>query len=34
VQRYSGEEKLLFEELSYGLFFGTVSFADSLNPDI
>jgi len=34
VQRYYGEEELLFEELSYGLFFGTVSFADSLNPDI
>ena len=30
VQRYSGEEASLFEELRYGLFFGTVSFADKL----
>ncbi len=30
VQRYSGEEASLFEELRYGLFFGTASFADKL----
>ncbi len=30
VQRYSKEEASLFEELRYGLFFGTVGFADSL----
>ena len=30
VQRYSGEEASLFEELRYGLFFGTVSFTDKL----
>ena len=30
VQRYSKEETSLFEELRYGLFFGTVGFADRL----
>jgi len=30
VQRYSKEEVSLFEELRYGLFFGTVGFADKL----
>ncbi|MEA3429615.1 MAG: hypothetical protein U9Q84_10515, partial [Thermodesulfobacteriota bacterium] len=30
VQRYSKEEASLFEELRYGLFFGTVGFADRL----
>jgi len=30
VQRYSGEEASLFEDLRYGLFFGTASFADKL----
>ena len=30
VQRYSGKETSLFEELRYGLFFGTVGFADKL----
>ncbi len=30
VQRYSGEEESLFKDLRYGLFFGTVDFADKL----
>jgi hypothetical protein len=30
VQRYSKEEASLFEELRYGLFFGTAGFADRL----
>ena len=30
VQQYSGEEASIFEELRYGLFFGTVGFADKL----
>ena len=30
VQRYSKEEAFLFEDLRYGLFFGTPGFADSL----
>jgi putative transposase len=30
VQRYAGEERSLFEDLRYGLFLGTNSFADAL----
>jgi REP element-mobilizing transposase RayT len=33
VQRYSKEEASLFEELRYGLFFGTVGFADKLKSE-
>ncbi len=30
VQRYSDDEESLFKDLRYGLFFGTVDFADKL----
>ena len=30
MQRYSKEKASLFEELRYGLFFGTAGFADKL----